>query len=171
MYTTCINIEWREYVMFLVGEKIVYPMQGAGVVQGIEEKRILGETKQYYILKLPGNDINIMIPVESCESVGIRPVSSRETMQEVLDVLSQESTPMDSNWNRRYRENMDKLKTGDIFQVAEVVRNLVRNDRTKKLSTGERKLLGTAKKILTSELILAFDVDADEADRLVEEAI
>ncbi len=157
--------------MFSVGDKIVYPMQGAGVIQRIEEKRILGETKQYYILKLPCNDINIMIPVESGESIGIRKVSDRETMENVLRMLCEDSTPMDSNWNRRYRENMDKLKSGDIEQVAEVVRNLVRNDREKKLSTGERKLLNGAKRILISELILAMDIEPQEAEIMVEEAI
>lgn len=157
--------------MFSVGDRIVYPMQGAGVIQRIEEKRILGETKQYYILTLPCNDINIMIPVDSGESIGIRRVSDCETMKSVLRMLHEESTPMDNNWNRRYRENMDKLKSGDIEQVAEVVRNLTRNDREKKLSTGERKLLNGARRILISELILAMDIDPQDAESMVEKAI
>ena len=157
--------------MFSVGDRIVYPMQGAGVIQDIEEKRILGESKQYYILRRPCSDINIMIPVDSGESIGIREVSAREEMEDVLRLLGDESTPMDSNWNRRYRENMDKLKSGDIRQVAEVVRNLVRNDREKKLSTGERKLLTGARRILVSELILSMDISQDEAEAMVEAAI
>lgn len=157
--------------MFSVGDRIVYPMQGAGVIQDIEEKRILGESKQCYILRLPCSDINIMIPVDSGESIGIREVSAREEMEDVLRLLGDESTPMDSNWNRRYRENMDKLKSGDIRQVAEVVRNLVRNDREKKLSTGERKLLTGARRILVSELILSMDISQDEAEAMVEAAI
>ena len=157
--------------MFSVGDRIVYPMQGAGIIQKIEEKKILGESRLYYILKLPGNDINIMIPVDSGESVGIRAVSSQEKMGEVLKLLGEESTPMDSNWNRRYRENMEKLKSGDIRQVAGVVRNLIRNDREKKLSTGERKLLTGAKRILVSELILSMNLTQDEAESLVEKAI
>lgn len=157
--------------MFSVGDRIVYPMQGAGVIQDIEEKRILGEVKQYYILRLPCSDINIMIPVDSGESIGIREVSTREEMEEVLRFLGDESTPMNPNWNRRYRENMDKLKSGDIKQVAEVVRNLVRNDREKKLSTGERKLLTGARRILVSELILSMDVSQDEAETMIEAAI
>ena len=112
-----------------------------------------------------------MIPVDSGESIGIRKVSTREEMEDVLRLLSGESTPMDSNWNRRYRENMDKLKSGDIGQVAEVVRNLVRNDREKKLSTGERKLLTGARRILVSELILSMDLSQDEAEAMVEAAI
>ena len=157
--------------MFSVGDKIVYPMQGAGIIQKIEVKKILGESRLYYILKLPCNDINIMIPVDSGESVGIRAVSSQEKMGEVLKLLGEESTPMDSNWNRRYRENMEKLKSGDIRQVAGVVRNLIRNDREKKLSTGERKLLTGAKRILVSELILSMNLTQDEAESLVEKAI
>lgn len=157
--------------MFSVGDKIVYPMQGAGVIQKIEEKKILGESKLYYVLKLPGNDINIMIPVDSEENVGIRELSTREEMKEILRILGEESTPMNPNWNRRYRENMDKLKSGDLKQVAEVVRNLVRNDREKKLSTGERKLLAGAKRILVSELILSMELTPEEAEAMVEEAI
>ncbi len=157
--------------MFSVGDKIVYPMQGAGVIKGIEEKKILGETRQYYMLKLPGSDINIMIPVDTGEAVGIRTVSTPDVMKTVLQVLHQDSTAMNPNWNRRYRENMDKLKSGDIMQVAEVVRNLVRHDREKKLSTGERKLLNGAKKILVSEFVLSMDMEPEEAETLVEEAI
>ncbi len=157
--------------MFSVGDKIVYPMQGAGIIQKIEEKKILGESRLYYILKLPCNDINIMIPVDSGESVGIREVSSQEEMEGVLKLLGEESTPMDPNWNRRYRENMDKLKSGDIKQVAGVVRNLIRNDRSKKLSTGERKLLTGAKRILISEFILSMGLTQNEAESLVENAI
>ncbi len=157
--------------MFSVGDKIVYPMQGAGVIKGIEEKKILGETRKYYILKLPGSDINIMIPVETGESIGIRAVSTPDVMETVLEELHKDSTPMNPNWNRRYRENMDKLKTGDIMQVAEVVRNLIRHDREKKLSTGERKLLTGAKKILVSEFMLSMNVDCEAAENLIEEAI
>lgn len=157
--------------MFSVGDRIVYPMQGAGIIKKIEEKRILGQTRQYYTLQLPCNDINIMIPVDSGQSVGIREISSREEMQKVLQILSADSTPMDPNWNRRYRENMEKLKTGDIRQVAEVVRNLVRNDRTKKLSTGERKLLTGARRILLSEFVLSMGMDWDDAETMVDGAI
>ena len=171
LYYICIDMKWREKVMFSVGDKIVYPMQGAGVIQGIEEKKILGQTRQYYTLKLPGNDINIMIPVDSSESIGIREVLPEEEMRKILDVLSADSTPMDPNWNRRYRENMEKLKSGDINQVAGVVRNLVRNDRVKSLSTGERKLLNGAKKILLSEFVLSMGITWEEAESMVEEAI
>lgn len=157
--------------MFSVGDKIVYPMQGAGVIKGIEEKKILGETRQYYILKLPGSDINIMIPIDTSESIGIREVSTPDVMETVLEELHKESTAMNPNWNRRYRENMDKLKTGDVMLVAEVVRNLVRHDRTKKLSAGERKLLKGAKRILVSEFVMSMNLELEAAEQMIEEAI
>ena len=108
--------------MFSVGSKIVHPMHGAGIIQKIEEKKILGEVKQYYILKLPCNDMNVMIPVDSEQSVGIREIVDESAVRGAIEILREDSTAMDRNWNRRYRENMQKLKTGDILVVAEVVR-------------------------------------------------
>ena len=118
--------------MFSVGAKIVHPMHGAGTIQKIEEKEILGVVKRYYILKLPCNDMSVMIPVDAEASVGIREIVDESVIENAVRVLRQESTKMDKNWNRRYRENMEKLKTGDILAVAEVVRNLMRVNREKK---------------------------------------
>lgn len=157
--------------MFSVGSKIVHPMHGAGIIEHIEEKKILGEVKKYYILKLPCNDMSVMIPVESQNSVGIRAVVSPSVIDEVLKILGEASTQMDSNWNRRYRENLDKLKTGDIMTVAEVVRNLLRISREKSLSAGEAKMLASAKQILISEIILSCDISQEEATRLVEDTV
>ncbi len=157
--------------MFSIGSKIVHPMHGAGTIKEIEEKKILGEVKQYYILQLPCNDMNVMIPVDSQNSVGIRELMDKQTVLDAIEVLKQESTPMDSNWNRRHRRNMDKLKTGDILQVAEVVRNLIRANRIKNLSAGEAKTLNNAKQILISEIILACQISGQEAEKLVEEAV
>jgi CarD family transcriptional regulator len=148
--------------MFSIGDKIVYPMHGAGVIEGIEEKLILGETRRYYILKVPFGDMKIMIPCDSTESVGVREIICVEELVQVQDALSCDSTEMQGNWNRRYRDNMEKLKTGDVSNVCEVVRNLMRVDRIKKLSTGEKKMLSNAKQILVSELVLVSDKDADE---------
>lgn len=125
--------------MFSVGSKIVHPMHGAGIIQKIEEKKILGEVKQYYILKLPCNDMNVMIPVDSEQSVGIREIVDESAVRSAIEILREDSTAMDRNWNRRYRENMQKLKTGDILVVAEVVRNLIRAGRQKSLSAGGDK--------------------------------
>ena len=157
--------------MFSVGDRIVCPMHGAGVIRKIEEKEILGQKREYYILQLPGNDMNVMIPVEMDSSTGIRGVVPQQALQGVVDLLRSESTQMSSNWNRRHRENMEKLRSGEILQVAEVVRNLIRADRRKNLAAGEKKLLANAMQILISELVLAGDMDLQEARRFIEETV
>jgi len=157
--------------MFVIGDKIVYPMHGAGIIEQIEEKQILGESRKYYILKVPCGDMKIMIPIESSEDIGVRAIISIDEIQEVIQVLSAESSEMSNNWNRRYRENMDKLKTGDIYNVAEVVRNLMRTDKEKKLSTGEKKMLTNAKQILVSEIILVKDIDPDTAEEIINASV
>lgn len=153
--------------MYKIGDKIVYPMHGAGIIEAIEEKVILGENREYYVLRVPCGDMKIMIPIDKCDEIGVRPVISVAQMDDVLSILRADSTEMSSNWNRRYRENTDKLKTGDIRQVAEVVRNLLRIDRGKTLSTGEKKMLSSARQILVSEMILTSDLDPSEADKLI----
>ncbi len=157
--------------MFEIGSKIVHPMHGAGIIRGIEEKKILGEVKQYYILELPAGDMNVMIPVDSQHSVGIRTIVDKSVALEAIEVLKQESTEMDTNWNRRHRDNMEKLKKGNILEVAEVVRNLMRVNRIKNLSAGEAKMLANARQILMSEIILSCEVSSEEALRIVEEAV
>ena len=157
--------------MFEIGSKIVHPMHGAGIIREIEEKKILGEVKKYYILELPSGDMNVMIPVESQQSVGIRTIVDKAVALEAVEVLKQESSQMDSNWNRRHRDNMEKLKKGNIIEVAEVVRNLMRVNRIKSLSAGEAKMLSNAKQILISEIILSCNISAEEAIKLVEEAV
>ena len=157
--------------MFSIGDKILYPMHGAGVIQEIEKKNILGETREYYILRLPCGDMNVMIPVNNSDDIGIRPIISEKEIEQVFFVLRSETTEMSSNWNRRYRENMDKIRTVDILEVAEVVRNLTRTDRVKKLSTGEKKMLSNAKQILESEVILSGNLDPQKVEDLVEKSV
>lgn len=157
--------------MFSVGDKIVHPMHGAGIISKIEEKKILGEVKQYYVLKLPCNDMDVMIPTDSEISVGIRKIMDKTEIEEAIKTLKAKSSSMDANWNRRCRDNMEMLKTGDILKVAEVVRNLTRIDRDKKLSAGEKKMLSSARQILLSEIILACDIPEKTAIKLVEDAI
>lgn len=157
--------------MFTIGDKIVYPMHGAGIIEEIEEKKILGETRKYYVLRVPCGDMKIMIPIESCEGVGVRTVMSETELSGVLSTLTHQSTEMSTNWNRRYRENMEKLKTGDPFEVAEVVRNLTRLDREKRLSTGEKKMLSNAKQILQSEIILVRELDQFMAAALIDQSV
>lgn len=149
--------------MFNVGDRVVYPMHGAGTIEGVEEKEILGNTHRYYVLRLPIGDMKVMIPVDNTEGIGLRDVISPSEVDKVMSVLREECTAMSTNWNRRYRHNLEKIKTGDIYEVAGVVRNLASREREKGLSTGERKMLDSAKEILISELILARDWNREEA--------
>ena len=157
--------------MFDVGDKILYPMHGAGVIEKIEESEILGEKKSYYVLKISGRDIKIMVPVENSLRIGVRPVASPEEVREAISILEAAPTAMASNWNRRYRENTEKLKSGKIDQVAEVVRNLSRADRKRKLSAVETKMLINARQILISELVLAGGMELSEASGLIDRAV
>ena len=157
--------------MFNIGDKVVYPMHGAGLIESIEEKQILGETRPYYIIRIKHGNMQVMVPVRGAEDIGLRFVIKPDGFDPIYQVLSAESTPMDENWNRRNRDNMEKLKTGELAQVAEVIRNLVRVDRTKKLSTGEKKLLNTAKQILSSEMTMVLGISEDKALEIIDEAV
>lgn len=154
--------------MFNVGDRVVYPMHGAGIIEAIEEKEILGERHTYYVMKLPIGDMKVMIPTDNVTGVGLRGVINRAQVQKVYDILRDQKSKMSSNWNRRYRANLEKIKSGDIFEVAEVVRNLAIRDREKGLSTGERKMLDNARQILISELVLAQGIKEDEANSLLD---
>lgn len=157
--------------MFSIGDKVVYPMQGAGIIEKIETQHILGEDREYFVLKTPYSDMKIMIPVSTCMQTGVRYVISSEEVNAVIEVLRAPSTTMNSNWNRRYRENMDRLKTGDAGEVAGVVRNLVRVDRARSLSAGEKKMLTNALRILASEFVMALGIDPAAAEQLIDDAI
>ena len=156
--------------MFNIGDKIVYPMHGAGVIDSIEEKDILGEKQAYYILRMPG-EVKVMVPVDKAEQVGVRNIIDKTSADKVFSVLSQDETEMEKNWNKRYRDNMDKLKSGDIYEIADVVRNLSFKQKEKGLSTGEKKMLNNAKQILVSELVLAERSNMDEMEEIVNNKI
>lgn len=141
--------------MFLVGDKIVYPMHGAGVIEAIEERAILGENRKYYILKMPIGEMRVLVPVAHIPEGGLRPVIGAEGVERVFRILGEDASTEMDNWNRRYRHNLEKLKSGDIYELAEVVRNLTRRDQRKGLSTGEKKMLDNARQLLVSELVLA----------------
>ncbi len=155
--------------MFNVGDKVVYPMHGAGIIESIEDREILGKRKTYYIMRLPLGDMKVMIPTDNVEEIGLRDIINREEVKKVIDVLKDSKSKMSANWNRRYRANMQKIKSGDIYEVAEVVRNLQLRDMEKGLSTGERKMLSNAKQILISELVLADNMDEEKAKGLIDE--
>ena len=156
--------------MFSVGDKIVYPMHGAGTIDSIEEKDILGEKQSYYILKMP-SDVKVMIPTAKAEEVGVRNIIDKQSSEKVFKILGQDETEMDKNWNKRYRNNMEKMKSGDIYEVADVVRNLSFKQKEKGLSTGEKKMLNNAKQILVSELVLAEHANKDEVEEQIENKI
>lgn len=154
--------------MFEIGDKVVYPMHGAGIIEGIEEREILGEKQSYYILRFPVGDMKVMIPIDNVEQIGIREVIPVEEVDKVVEFLSGDKSQMSSNWNKRYRQNMEKIRTGDIYEVAEVVRNLMLRDREKGLSTAERKMLTNARQILISEIVLSKDADEEEVTALID---
>ncbi|WCN39798.1 CarD family transcriptional regulator [Aneurinibacillus uraniidurans] len=157
--------------MFQIGDKIVYPMHGAGVIEAIEEKEILGEKQQYYIMKMPVGNMQVMIPMGKVSNLGIREVIDMPALEHVLQILRTDEIDVSTNWNRRFRKNMEKMRTGDIYEVADVVRDLMRRDREKGLSTGERKMLDNARQILLSELVLVKDIDEEQATTLLEQVM
>lgn len=152
----------RGETLFSVGDRVVYPMHGAGVIEAIEEKEILGAWKKYYVMKLPLGEMKVLIPIDSISQVGLRGVIEKDEVSQVFVVLQGEQPEMSANWNRRYRNHLEKIKSGDIYEVAEVVRNLMLRDREKGLSTGESKMLDTARQILVSELILVQGLEQAE---------
>ncbi len=156
--------------MFKIGDKVVYPMHGAGIIESIEEKEVLGEKRKYYILQLPVGDMKVMIPISNGEGVGLREVVDQEGVEKVLHIMRQQCTAMSPNWNRRYRANLEKIKSGNIYEVTEVVRNLMERDREKGLSSGERKMLENARQILISELVLATELEEEKAQSLLDGA-
>ena len=156
--------------MFKVGDKIVYPMHGAGVIETIEERSILDEKQSYYIIKMPG-EVKVMVPTAKAEEIGVRNIIDKETAGKVINVLEQDSTEMSMKWNKRYRDNVEKMKSGDIFEVADIVRNLSFKQKDKGLSTTEKKMLLNAKQILVSELVLAESKGKEEVEQLVENKI
>ena len=156
--------------MFKVGDKVVYPMHGAGRIKKIEERAILDEIQSYYIIEMPG-EVKVMVPTAKAEEIGVRNIIDKETAGKVINVLEQDSTEMSMKWNKRYRDNVEKMKSGDIFEVADIVRNLSFKQKDKGLSTTEKKMLLNAKQILVSELVLAESKGKEEIESLVENKI
>ncbi len=157
--------------MFKVGDKIVYPMHGAGIIDAIEKIDFMGEEKEYYILKMPIGDMDISIPSDKMGEMNIREIISVEEGKQVLEILDDKPTEMNSNWTKRYRDNQEILKTGDVFEIAKMVRNLSLLDSDKGLSTTEKKLLNRARRILASELVMAGSLAKEEAEKMIDESI
>jgi CarD family transcriptional regulator len=149
--------------LYRVGDKVVYPHHGAGSIVKKEKREVLGEKREYLTIKILHNDMTVNVPSENAEAVGLRKVIGEDMVKVVVKALTGGGTQMPKNWNRRFKHNRDKMKTGDILELAEVVRNLSLRDREKGLSTGEKQMFVKAKKILASELMYAKDMDEEEA--------
>ena len=157
--------------MFKVGDKVVYPHHGAGTVVKKEQREVLGQKREYLTIKILHNDMTVNVQCENAEVVGLRRVIDEVMVDKVLKALQGSGTVMPKNWNRRFKHNRDKMKTGDIFELAEVVRNLSLRDHEKGLSTGEKQMFVKAKKILASELMYAKAMDEDEAGAWLDEVL
>jgi len=157
--------------LFDVGDKVVYPHHGAGTVVKKELRDVLGDKREYLTIQILHNDMTVNVPTENAERVGLRWVIDEEMVEVVVKALSGGSTDMPKNWNRRFKHNRDKMKTGDILELAEVVRNLSLRDHEKGLSTGEKQMFVKAKKILASELMYAKGMDEEQAAEWLEEVL
>jgi CarD family transcriptional regulator len=157
--------------LFDVGDKVVYPHHGAGTVVSKDTRMVLGQQREYLTIKILHNDMTVNVPSENAEKVGLRWVIDQEMVEVVVKALSGGSTEMPKNWNRRFKHNRDKMKTGDILELAEVVRNLSLRDHEKGLSTGEKQMFVKAKKILASELMYAKDMTEEEAAAWLDEVL
>ena len=156
---------------FDVGDKVVYPHHGAAVIERREDREVFGEKREYLVLRLAYGDLTLMVPCDNTDEVGLREVINDEEVEEVFAVLRKKEARMPTNWSRRYKNHVEKLKSGDIYQVAEVVRNLSIRDKDKGLSAGEKRMLTRARQILVSELTFAIGVTEDEAEKKLNEAL
>jgi CarD family transcriptional regulator len=160
-----VEVEPAPQIAFEVGDSVVYPHHGAGKVIRKEDKEILGERREYLTIKILHNDMTVMVPTENAALAGLRRVIDEDTVKKVLAVLQDECSEMPKNWNRRFKHNRDKIKTGDVYELAEVVRNLAIREAEKGLSTGEKQMFTRARKILCSELMYALEMTEDEVDQ------
>lgn len=157
--------------MFRKGDTVVHPEHGAAVIEELREKEFLGEKRTYLVLRVAYGDLTLMIPTDSTEQVGLRQVVSKSEVKKVLKVLTEEESSMAANWSRRFKNNMEKLHSGDPYQVAEVLRNLSIRDRDKGLSAGEKRMIQKARQILVSELSHATDKTEDDAEIMIDEVL
>ena len=159
---------------YSIGDNVVYPHHGAGKVLKKEQKEVLGEKREYLTIKILHNDMTVMVPCENAAKAGLRRVIDDEAVARVMAVLRDDVSQMPKNWNRRFKHNRDKIKTGDVYELAEVVRNLAIREADKGLSTGEKQMYTRAKKILASELMYALEMDEEDAedhlDSLIQDA-
>ena len=157
--------------MFQVGDKVVHPMHGAGVIDGIVTEKIGSAVQDYYVFKMPVGGLVLKIPIATSQVIGLRGIVSAEEAAALLEAIGSMEVDMTSNWNHRYRENMDRLKSGDLYAVARVIKGLTYRDSERGLSNGERKMLHTAKQILVSELVLALEQESRQIENRINSAM
>jgi len=153
----------RDY-MYRIGDRIAHPLHGAGVIDRIEAKKINGAVREYYVVKMPVGDMIVMIPKETSDTIGVRPIICPKEADSIFSAIKALEVEMTQNWSRRYRENMIRIKSGNLMEVAAVIKGLVSRETDKGLSTGERKMLHSAKQILISEIVLSQSVTYEEVE-------
>lgn len=157
--------------MYQVGDRVVHPMHGAGIIESIVQERLGGQLSSYYVFRMPSGGLTLKIPTGSCGAIGVRALSTSGRIREVLSAIPGLEIDRTSNWNRRYRENLNRLKSGDLLEVARVIKGLMWRDREKGLSNGERKMLHSAKQILVSEVVLVEGHTYPDAEQRIEQAM
>ena len=157
--------------MFSIGDLVVHPMHGAGVIDNIIQEKVTGITKEYYVFKMPMGGLILKIPTENSQAIGIRKVISKAEADELLEAIPSIAVEHNANWNKRYQENLLRLKSGDLREVAQVIKGLMRRDTLRGLSTGERKMLHSAKQIMISELVLVLGSDYKSVEGQLDHAM
>lgn len=157
--------------MYNIGDSVVYPTHGAGVIEGIEQKEVLGKMQSYYVMHIPIGDMRVMVPMENAAEIGVRDVIDKETAEKVLESFRTSEMDIIQNWSKRFRDNMEKIKSGDLYEVCAVIKSLMLRDRQKGLSTGERKMLSNAKQILISEIVVAMQTSRDHIEDKLNEML
>lgn len=157
--------------MYCIGDKIVYPLHGAGIIEAIEERVIMGKKQEYYIMRISTGSMTVMIPKQNCEEIGVRDVIDKTEAKRVLEYFKNEPLHLDDNWNRRQRQNIVRIKSGDIYQVLIVLKDLLYRDKTKGLSMSERKMLNNARQIIVSELVMSEVASKEDIEMIMEDVV
>lgn len=158
--------------MFKTGDKVLHPLHGIGLIEAVTEQEIQGEARKYYVVNLTLKKMTVMIPVDNAEEIGLRKIMKSQQIEQILKVLKDKKvSQMPTNWNRRYKFNLDKIKTGDIKEVAEVLKNLSVKEKKKGLSMGEKKMLENVRSLLVGEIVYSKNVDYDKARSFIDEAL
>ena len=157
--------------MLSIGDTISYPMHGAGIIEAVETCEVQGQDREYYVLKLPMGSLKVMIPVDNADNIGLRDIISAREAREVVAVLREKPDRAVGSWNKRFHANLERMKKGDLKDVAAVARNLMLQDKQRKVSSGERRVLDLAKQILVSELVYALNLTPEDAEEQIEKAV